>query len=76
MGCMIPKGTRVHIITRNGACVVGTLLYDASLDYGSQFPVVRTDHGVVYNYRHAVATYPNGREFEGIPSPVSMAVIK
>jgi hypothetical protein len=67
-----PAGTKVEIRTRNGARVTGTLLCDSSLDCGSQYPVVEAYGGVVYNYRHALVTYPSGRELDGIPGAISM----
>ena len=72
---MLKAGTTVKITTRNGGALTGTLVLPASLDYGSQYPVVRTADGRTVNYRYAIVTYPNGQEVHGIPGPVTMEPI-
>jgi hypothetical protein len=69
-------GTEVSIRTRNGGTVIGTLLAAASLDYGSQYPVVRTPDGAIFNYRYAIVTLRNGAELSPIPGLVSMEAVR
>ena len=72
---MTPANTAVRITTRNGASVEGVLLFDSGMEYGCNFPILRTEDGWTYNYRYAIATAPNGAEFSPIPGPTAMEVL-
>lgn len=72
---LTPAGSRVLVRTSNGAAVEGVLLYSSAMEYGCDFPILRTDEGWTYNYRYAVATAPTGAEFSPIPGAVAMELL-